>query len=94
MLERHPKAKAPLAANRRGFFVSPLRGKGSEEAMKSYHKTFRLRLSMKDGLTIEAPASEEVSRALAFFLRAVAAGVFIWLSLFGLAALMSAIRWW
>jgi len=49
---------------------------------------------MKDGLTIEAPASEEASHALAFFLRAVAAGVFIWLALFGLAALMSAIRWW
>jgi len=42
---------------------------------------------MKDGLTIEAPASEEVSRALAFFLRAIATGVFIWLAL-------TAIRWW
>jgi len=39
------------------------------------------------GLELKGPANSEISHALAFFLRAIAAGVFIWLTL-------GAIRWW
>jgi len=43
---------------------------------------------MKDGtLEIQAPVDAKANRALAFFLRAIATGVFIWLAL-------TAIRWW
>jgi len=46
---------------------------------------------MKDGtLDLDAPLDTKASHALAFFLRAIAAGAFIWLSLHGLAA----VRWW
>jgi len=43
-----------------------------------------------NGLELEGHVNGEVSHALAFFLRAIAAGAFIWLVLHALAA----IRWW
>jgi len=61
--------------------------------MKSYIKTFRLRASMK-ALEMEAPIDRNISRALAFFLRAAGIGVLVFATGNALVSLFSVIRWW
>jgi len=51
--------------------------------MTVYRKIFRLSISMKTGLELEAPVDRTVSHALAFFLRTLAVGILIYV-----------IRWW
>jgi len=51
--------------------------------MTVYRKTFRLRISMNAGLELDAPIDRNVSKALAFFLRALAVGILIY-----------TVRWW
>jgi len=49
---------------------------------------------MKDGFNMELPVSRSTDAALAFLLRALAcAGAFL-LGCWGLAALITALRWW
>ncbi len=45
---------------------------------------------MKNGLEVDAPVTKEISRATAWAIRAVALTAF----LYGIAHLVSAIRWW
>ncbi len=45
---------------------------------------------MKNGLTLDAPVTKEISSAVGWVLRAVAVCVV----LYGVAHLVSAIRWW
>jgi len=52
-------------------------------AMKFYHKIFRLRLSMKDGIELQAHENSCLTRAAAVLPYAVAASVLLWV-----------IRWW
>lgn len=57
--------------------------------MRKY-KRILLRLTMKNGLEIDAPLTKEISSATAWAIRAVALTVV----LYGIARLIVAIRWW
>ncbi|HCI6013078.1 TPA: hypothetical protein NPN82_000291 [Klebsiella quasipneumoniae subsp. similipneumoniae] len=54
------------------------------------YKRILLRLTMKNGLEIDAPVTKEISSAAAWAIRAVA----ITVVLYGVARLIMAIRWW
>jgi len=55
--------------------------------MKLYRKTFRLRMSMKDGIDIQGPANAAVSHALTYAIVVLSSAFSAWL-------VITAIRWW
>jgi hypothetical protein len=54
------------------------------------YKRILLRLTMKNGLELNAPVTREISIATAWLIKAAA----LCLSLYGIARLISVIRWW
>ncbi|AXD41504.1 hypothetical protein FPT84_25400 [Salmonella enterica] len=59
--------------------------------MRKY-KRILLRLTMKNGLEVDAPVTDEITGAVAFAIKWVAVGIAVSLVLYGLAKLIIALK--
>ena len=83
------KVKTPFVGTKRGFVFLTL-SKARENMAKC--KRILLRLTMKNGLELKAPVTDDISRALAFAIKWVAVGVAVSPMLYGLAKLVIALK--
>ena len=83
------KSKTPFVVRKRGFVFLTL-SKARENMAK--YKRILLRLTMKNGLELKAPVTDDVSRALAFAIKWVAVGIAVFPMLYGLAKLVIALK--
>ncbi len=67
-----------------------LRSVNTEKILVGKYKRILLRLTMKNGPELKAPVTSEISVATAWLIKA---GAFC-LCLYGIAQLVSAVRWW
>ncbi|EMG9443955.1 hypothetical protein V5268_005289 [Escherichia coli] len=81
------KSKTPFVDRKRGFVFLTLNK--ARENMGKY-KRILLRLTMKNGLEIDALVTKEISSATAWAIRVVAITVL----LYGVARLITVVRWW
>ncbi len=63
----------------------------ARENMEKY-KRILLRLTMKNGLELKAPVTDDISRAVAFAIKWVAVGIAVSPMLYGLAKLIVALK--
>ncbi|EFO3373195.1 hypothetical protein AT519_25715 [Escherichia coli] len=63
----------------------------AKENMRKY-KLILLRLTMKNGLELKAPVTDDISRAVAFAIKWVAVGIAVSPILYGLAKLIVALK--
>ena len=63
----------------------------ARENMEKY-KRILLRLTMKNGLELKAPVTDDISRALSFAIKWVAVGIAVSPILYGLAKLVIALK--
>lgn len=86
---QHQIAKTPAAGTVRGFLFLTL-GKAKENMRK--YKLILLRLTMKNGLELKAPVTDDISRAVAFAIKWVAVGITVSPMLYGMAKLIIAVK--